>query len=125
MARTKTTPQRGLRQPRAAAQVSRAINSALLRTKKNIGPALAANVDFNVASSSAPTVPVELGRPKPSGGIGVKKMEGVRKKNKNLKMKRLLPQSRVVTVKKNGVALRKMTVRRRSYFPGRRRKVYK
>ena len=78
----------------------RAINSALLGTKKNIGPALAANVDLNVASSSAPTAPVELGRPKPSGGIGGKKIEGVRKKNKNLKIKRLLPQSRVVTVKK-------------------------
>ena len=124
MARTKTTPRRGLRQPRAAAQASRAINSTLLGTKRNIVPALAANVDFNVASSSVPTAPVKLGRPKPSGGVGVKKIEG-QKKQKNLKIKRLLPQSRVVTVKKNGVAVRKMTVRRRSYFPGRRRKVYK
>ena len=73
MARTETTPRRGLRQPRAAAQASRAINSALLGIKKDIGPDLAANVDFNVASSSAPTAPVKLGRPKASGGIGVKK----------------------------------------------------
>ena len=99
MARTKTTPRRGLREPRAAAQASRAINSTLLGTKRNIGPALAANVDFNATSSSVPAAPVKLGRPKPSGGVGVKKIEG-RKKNKSLKIKRLLPQSRVVTVKK-------------------------
>ena len=91
MARTKTTPRKGLTQPRAAAQASRAINSALLGTKKSIGPVLAANVDFNVASSSAPTAPLKLVRPKTSGGIGAKKIEGVRKKNKNLKIKRLLP----------------------------------
>ena len=62
---------------------------------------MAANVDFNVASSSAPAAPVKLGRPKPSGGIGVKKIEGILKKNKNLKIKRIFPQSTVVTVKKN------------------------
>ena len=118
MPRQKKLLLRGSRPSRAAAQASKAINSTLLGTKRNIGPALA-NIDFNIAPA-----PPKLGRPKPSGGIGVKDMDGFRKRNKNLKIKKLLPQSRVVTVKKNGVALRKMTVRRRSYFLGRRRKVY-
>ena len=75
--------------------------------------------------AAAPARHPRLGRPKPSGGIGVKNMEAFRKRNRDLKIKRLLPQSKVVNVKKTGVALRKMTVRRRSYFPGYRKKVYK
>ena len=85
MPREKSIPVRSARPSRGAAQVSKAINDALLGTKKNIGPA-------------------SLGRPVPTGG--------------------LLSQSKLVTVKKNGKVLRKMTVRRKAYFPGRRRKIY-
>ena len=94
---------RSLRPTRGAAKTSQAINNALLGTKKNIGAA-------------------SLGRPVPTGGIGVKKM--MTKHNKSIKIKKLLPQPRMVSVKKNGQALRRMTVRRKAYFPGRRRKIY-
>ena len=63
-----------------------------------------------------------IGRPVPNKGIGVKKMTS--KRNKGIKIKKLLSQPKMVTVKKNGQVLRKMTVRRKAYFPGRRRKIY-
>ena len=88
MPRTKTVPRRGKRPTRAAAQTSQQIKNILLGTKKNVGPALAAS------SSSA------LGRPRPAGGVGVKNMEAFHKRNRDPKTKRLLPQSRVVNVKK-------------------------
>ena len=94
---------RSVRPTRGAPQTSQAINNVLLGTNKNIGPA-------------------SLGRPVPTGGIGVKKM--VTKRNKSIKIKKLLPQPRMVSVKKNGQVLRRMTVRRKAYFPGRRRKIY-
>ena len=46
------------------------------------------------------------------------------KRNKGIKIKKLLSQPKMVTVKKNGQVLRKMAVRRKAYFPGRRRKIY-
>ena len=46
------------------------------------------------------------------------------KRNKGIKIKKLISQPKMVTVKKNGQVLRKMTVRRKAYFPGRRRKIY-
>ena len=48
MPRQKKLLLRGSRPSRAAAQASKAINSTLLGTKRNIGPALA-NIDFNIA----------------------------------------------------------------------------
>ena len=75
----------------------------LFGSKKNIGPAL-------------------IGRPVPNKEIGVKKMTS--KRNKGIKIKKLLSQPKMVTVKKNGQVLGKMTVRRKPYFPGRRRKIY-
>ena len=55
MPRVKSVPVRRARPSRGAAQMSQAINNALLGTKKNIVLAL-------------------IGRPVPTGGIGVKKM---------------------------------------------------
>ena len=46
------------------------------------------------------------------------------KRNKGIKIKKLISQPKMVTVKKNGQVLRKMTVHRKAYFPGRRRKIY-
>ena len=73
-ASSKKVPLRGSRPSRAAAQASKAINSLLLRTKKNVEPALgvAANaiaVAGALAAAAPPRHP-RLGRPKPSGGIG-------------------------------------------------------
>ena len=59
--------------------MSKAINNVLQGTKKNIRPA-------------------SLGRPIPTGGIGVKKMPSKRKKG--IKIKKLPSQSKMVTVKK-------------------------
>ena len=75
----------------------------MLGTKKNIGPAF-------------------ISRPVPTGGVGVKKMPS--KRNKNIKIKKLLDQPKQVSVKKNGQVIRRMTVRRKAYFSGRRRKIY-
>ena len=72
---------RSVRPTRGAAKTSQAINNALLGTKKNIGPA-------------------SLGRPVPTGGIGVKKM--MTKHNKSIKIKKLLPQPRWYLLKKMG-----------------------
>ena len=111
---------RGKRPPRAAAATSQAINNVLLG-KRNVGPALVAPA---VASSSSQQPSFVSGRSRSSGAIGVKNMQAFCKRNRDIKIKKLLPQSRVVNVIKNGVVVRKMTVRRRAYFPGRRKKVY-
>ena len=103
MPRVKSVPVRSARPSRGAAQTSKAINNALFGSKKNIGPAL-------------------IGRPVPNKGTGIKKMPS--KRNKGIKIKKLISQPKMVTVKKNGQVLRKMTVRRKVYFPGRRRKIY-
>ena len=103
MPRVKSVPVRSACPLRGAAQTSKAINNALFGSEKNIGPAL-------------------IGRPVPNKGISVKKMPS--KRNKGIKIKKLLSQPKMVTVKKNGQVLRKMTVPRKAYFPGRRRKIY-
>ena len=104
MPRVKSVPVRSARPSRGAAQMSQAINSALLGTKKNIGPAL-------------------ISRPVPTGGVGVKKMPS--RLNKNIKIKKLLAQPKQVSVKKNGQVLRKMTAHRKAYFPGKEEKYIK
>ena len=71
--------------------------------QKNIGPAL-------------------IGRPVPNKGIGVKKMPS--KRNKGIKIKKLLSQPKMVTVKKNEQVLRKMTVRRKALSPRKKKKIY-
>ena len=120
MPRQKSVMPSGKRPPRAAAATSQAINNVLLG-KRNVGPALAA---LAVTSSSSQQPSFVSGRPRPSGGIGVKNMQVFRKRNKDIKIKKLLPQSRVVNVNKNGVVVRKLTDHRRAYFPGRHKKVY-
>ena len=102
MPRVKTTPVRSARPSRAAAQTSQAISNILLGSKRNIEPA--------------------LGRPVPTGGVGVKRIRTTRKRD--IKIKKLITQPRQVSVKKNGQVVRTMTVRRKAYFPGRRRKTY-
>ena len=62
-------------------------------------------------------------RTRPSGGSGVKRMKTAR--NKNFKVKVLLSKSKTVNVKKGGVVVRTMTVRRKSHFPGKKPYVYR
>ena len=99
MPRVKSTPVRSARPSTAAAQTSQAISNILLGSKRP-----------------------PLGRPVSTGGVGVKRIQTKRKRD--IKIKKLIAQSRQVSVKKNGQVVRTMTVRRKSYFPGRRRKTY-
>ena len=105
---------RGKRPPWAAEANSSAINNVLLG-KRNIGPALAAAVNLpgpSSAPSFAPAHPARrINRPRPSGGIGVKNMEVFLKRNRDIKIKKVLSQSKVVQVKKNGLVVRTTTVR--------------
>ena len=96
MVRTINTPIRSARPTRNAAKTSRAINNLLIGSKRNIGTP----VDFSI-----------------------KKLKTT-KRNRNIKIKELLSQPKQVQIRKNGQVIRKMTVRRKSYFPGRRRKTY-
>ena len=59
----------------------------------------------------------------PSGGTGVKRIKTAR--NKNYKVKILLDKFKKVNVKKGGVVVRTMTVRRKAHFPGKKRYVYR
>ena len=56
---------------------------------------------------------------KPNNQTRVKKIEG-RIKNKDIKIKQLIPQSRNIEVKKNGQVVRQMVVRRKTIYPPRR-----
>ena len=60
---------------------------------------------------------------RPRQRIGVKNIEG-RIENKTFEIKRLLAQPKNVDVKKNGVVVCKMVVKRRTIFPGEVRGVY-
>ena len=86
---------RGKIPPRAAAAVSKAINNVLLG-KQNVGPALAAPAV--AGSSSQPNF--VIGRPRPNREIGVKNMQAFRRRNRDIKIKKLLPQSKLKNVKK-------------------------
>ena len=125
----------GKRPPRAvrsAAQAAKAINEVLLGNKRPqapqpavAGPSSASTGPPSLSFVSSPRSRVNVvARPRPSGGIGVKNMQAFRRRNRNIKIKKLLTQPRPIEVKKNGVVIRKMVVRRKSYFPGKRAKVY-
>ena len=62
-------------------------------------------------------------RLRPSRGNGVKRIKTAR--NKNFKVKVLLKKPKTVNVKKGGVAVRTMTVRRKSHFPGKKPYIYR
>ena len=81
------------------------------------------------AAAAAAVAPVA--RPAPRGRrgrprrqvAGVKNIEG-RVRNKRFKIKRLLPQPKNIEVKKRGVAVRRMVVRRETIFPAEVRRPY-
>ena len=119
---------RGKRPPRgtrAAAAAAEAINNVLLGALA--APVISAAVagPSGVRPSFSPSHRRnQLGRPRPNAGVEVKRMQVFRRRKKDIKIKKLLLQPRTINVKKNGVVVRKMTVRRRSYFSGRRARVY-
>ena len=96
---------RGKRPTRAAAANAQAINNIISRSR--------------VVKAAKAAV---AARPRPAGGVGVKKMRkgGVRR----IKIKKPLPQAKIVEVKKNGVVIRKMNATRKTYFPGKKRRTY-
>ena len=59
-------------------------------------------------------------------GVGVKKVRNIRRprNNRHIKIKKLLVEPKEVEIKKNGVAQHRIIVRRKTYFPGRRQRVY-
>ena len=83
---------RGKRPPRVAAVNPAAINNAILGTKRNVGLALGAAAAALPVPSSAPmpgpSRTPTLGKPCPSGGIGVKNMDRYRRRNKHIKIKK-------------------------------------
>ena len=58
---------------------------------------------------------------RPTGGVGVKNIENMRRRNKDIKIKRLLVQTKNIQVKHRCRLVRRMTVRRRAIFPATRR----
>ena len=61
-------------------------------------------------------------RPRPNRNIGVKNIENSRQRNKDIKIKRLLAQSKnIIEVKHRRRTMRRMTVRRKANFPAERR----
>ena len=114
---------RGKRPPRAAAAVSKAINNVLLGAN-NQAAATQPGLSQPGPSAPRPSFSPRYPRFRPSSGIGVKNIERIPVRNKTIKIKKLLPQSKAINVKKNGVTVRKMVVRRKTYFPGRRARTY-
>ena len=56
-----------------------------------------------------------------SAGVGVKNIENIRHRKKEVKIKKLLLQTKNIEVKHRGRVERKMTVGRRAMFPAIRR----
>ena len=83
----------------------------------------------SAAAATAAVTPVAKSAPIGRRGrrrrqvAGVKNIEG-RVRNKRFKIKRLLPQPRNTEVKKKGVVVRRMVVRRETIFPAEVRRAY-
>ena len=101
MASTLRLP-KGKRPNRAAKATAIAINNILARKR---------------------TRPPGGARTRPPGGAGVKRIKTAR--NKNFKVKMLLYKFKTVNVKKGGVVVRTMTVRRKAHLPGKKPYVYR
>ena len=54
--------------------------------------------------------------------MGQKNNDQIRIRNRRYKIKRLIAQSKNVEVKRNGVVVRRMVVRRKAIFPSARRR---
>ena len=61
-------------------------------------------------------------RPVRPAGMGQKNNDQIRIRNRRYKIKRLIAQPKNVEVKRNGVVVRRMVVRRKAIFPSARRR---
>ena len=118
MPRTMLVP-RGKRLNRPAAAVSAAINNVLLERGKKLHKPTGGGPRIIMLRSIPSFVQIES----PRSGVGVKNVCGP-KNNKAIKIRKLLVEPKEVEIKKNGVVLRKIMVRRKTYFPGRCPRVY-
>lgn len=59
----------------------------------------------------------------PSASIEVKNIENFRRRNKNIKITKLLPQSKNIEVKHRCRFVRRTTARQHAIFPGSRRQI--
>ena len=76
----------------------------------------------NLSSTTVQVVAATAARlEKSNGGVGVKKIENIRRRNKNIKTKKLLPQTKNTEVEHRGRLVKRMTVRRRAIFSSTRR----
>ena len=98
MPRTKVMPG-GKRPPRAAAAVLKAINNVSLGPNNQ---AAAAQPGPSQPGPSAPRPSFSPRHPRfrPSSGLGVKNIECIRVRNRAIKIKTLLPQSKAINVRK-------------------------
>ena len=69
-----------------------------------------------------PNVQLRPRRPVRPAGIGQKNNDQIRIRNRRYKIKRLTAQPKNVEVKRNGVVVRGMVVRRKAIFPSARRR---
>ena len=69
-----------------------------------------------------PNVQLRSRRPVKPAGMGQKNNDQIRIRNRRYKIKRLIAQPKNVEVKRNGVVVRRMVVRRKAIFPGARRR---
>ena len=75
------------------------------------------------AAANKPELSNQRTRRQPRQRIGVKNIEG-RIRGRSFKIKRLLAQQRNIDVKKNGITVCKMAVRRRTIFPEEVKRAY-
>ena len=69
-----------------------------------------------------PNVQLRPRRPVRPAGMGQKNNDQIRIRNRRYKIKRLIAQPKNVEVKRNGVVVRRMVVRRKAIFPSARRR---
>ena len=69
-----------------------------------------------------PNVQLRPRHPVRPAGIGQKNNDQIRISNRRYKIKRLIAQPKNVEVKRNGVVVRRMVVRRKAIFPSARRR---
>ena len=118
MPKTMIVP-RGKRPSRSATLVSTAINNALLKRGKKLNKPAAGSPRIMMPHSVPSFIPTKS----PRSGVAVKNV-GCPKNNKAIKIKKLLLEPKEIEIKKNGVVLQKIMVRRKTYFPGRREGIY-
>ena len=121
MSKTGLLP-RGKRPSRSAAAVSASINNALLERGRKLCKPAEGSPRITMPQSILSFIPSQDRRL----GVGVKNVRNIRgpRNNKHIKIKKLLVEPKEIEITKNGVVQQRKIVRRKTYFPGRRQRVY-